>query len=407
MFRCLENVRAGLEKPRTFVLTETTKRSYNFTLSKLCDIENVHSSGVNSLEADNSGGRYLLSGCADGSIYVHDLYNLTGSPHYTCKSICQISKDNHYAHKYSVECVQWYPFDTGLFTTSSMDKTLKIWDTNMMKPAEVLCFKGRISQHQMSKVISKNSLIAVATTVNQVLLAEVKSGLCCQELRGHTSSVITCKWSPTDEYLLATGSCDNRINLWDIRCARSCIRSLDQHNGKGHSKNDSTKTAHDGFVNGLCFTSNGLFLLSVGTDCCLRLWNVLTGQNQMINFGYVTNDSKKSIQLDVSANTQPILAYVPSEGNIFVYETETGQKVNTLLGHYNSVNCCYYHPEKVELYSGGHDRNILAWVDEACQLESVEESSKQPVPLSRHLRVRSNLLLNSVTADGWSSDEDA
>lgn len=57
MFRCLENVRAGLENPRTFVLTEKTKRSYNFTLSKLCDIENVHSSGVNSLEADNSEGR--------------------------------------------------------------------------------------------------------------------------------------------------------------------------------------------------------------------------------------------------------------------------------------------------------------------------------------------------------------
>ena len=27
-------------------------------------------------------------------------------------------------------------------------------------------------------------------------------------------------------------SCDHRILLWDVRKARSCVASLDQHNGK-------------------------------------------------------------------------------------------------------------------------------------------------------------------------------
>lgn len=36
-------------------------------------------------------------------------------------------------HKYSVETVQWYPHDTGMFTSSSFDKTLKVWDTNTLQ----------------------------------------------------------------------------------------------------------------------------------------------------------------------------------------------------------------------------------------------------------------------------------
>lgn len=39
-------------------------------------------------------------------------------------------------HRYSVETVQWYPHDTGMFTSSSFDKTLKIWDTNTLQVRE-------------------------------------------------------------------------------------------------------------------------------------------------------------------------------------------------------------------------------------------------------------------------------
>ena len=34
------------------------------------------------------------------------------------------------AHKFSVETVTWFPHDTGMFITSGMDHTIKIWDTN-------------------------------------------------------------------------------------------------------------------------------------------------------------------------------------------------------------------------------------------------------------------------------------
>lgn len=41
-------------------------------------------------------------------------------------------------------------------------------------------------------------------------------------------------------------------------------------------------TAHNGRVNGLCFTADGLFLLTTGTDDRMRLWNSATGENTLV-----------------------------------------------------------------------------------------------------------------------------
>lgn len=75
----------------------------------------------------------LLSGGADGYIAVHDLLNTSGSVKHKCESVAHVGLSNRYRHKFSVECVLWYPLDTGIFTSSGTDKLLKIWDTNRLK----------------------------------------------------------------------------------------------------------------------------------------------------------------------------------------------------------------------------------------------------------------------------------
>uniref|UniRef100_A0A8D0G861 ERCC excision repair 8, CSA ubiquitin ligase complex subunit n=1 Tax=Sphenodon punctatus TaxID=8508 RepID=A0A8D0G861_SPHPU len=63
-------------------------------------------------------------------------------------------------HRFSVETVQWYPHDTGMFTSSSFNKTLKIWDTNTLQPADVFNFEATVYSHHMSPVATKHCLIA-------------------------------------------------------------------------------------------------------------------------------------------------------------------------------------------------------------------------------------------------------
>lgn len=42
-------------------------------------------------------------------------------------------------------------------------------------------------------------------------------------------------------------------------------------------------TAHNGRVNGLCFTADGLYLLTTGTDDRMRQWNSATGENTLVS----------------------------------------------------------------------------------------------------------------------------
>ena len=48
-------------------------------------------------------------------------------------SVNCVSRSSRFAHKFSVETVQWFPFDTGMFISSSFDKTMKVWDTETLK----------------------------------------------------------------------------------------------------------------------------------------------------------------------------------------------------------------------------------------------------------------------------------
>ncbi len=88
--------------------------------------------------------------------------------------------------------------------------------------------------------------------------------------------------------------------FWDVRKARGPLRSLDQHNGGGASSSASGNvtfgnwllwlpdpphiviTAHNGHVTGMCFTSDGLFLVTTGTDQRARLWDTFTGTNMLV-----------------------------------------------------------------------------------------------------------------------------
>lgn len=78
----------------------------------------------------------MLSGSCEGSLAVHDLENWTVNEQDGLRMsalVGTVSTGNRDAHKRSVESVQWYPFDTGIFTSSGTDRTLKIWDANRLQ----------------------------------------------------------------------------------------------------------------------------------------------------------------------------------------------------------------------------------------------------------------------------------
>lgn len=401
MLGYLSSRQAGLDDPLRLRRAESTRRVLSLQLNPDRDVDRIHGNGINTIDIDVVEGRYMLSGGADGVIVIYDLENFTGKPQYTCKAVCTVGRSSRHVHKFSVETVQWYPYDTGMFVSSSFDKTMKIWDTETLKPAEVFEFETNVYSHHLSPIARKHSLIAVGSKNPKIQLCDMKSGAKIHVLQGHRAEVLSVRWSPRYEYILASASADSKVKVWDVRRATSSVLTLDQHNGdKSKAASEAANTAHNGRVNGLCFTGDGLHLLTTGTDDRMRLWNSATGENTLVNYGKVCNESRKRLQLCVSRGCSPEFVFVPCGSSVAVYALHSGELVTMLRGHYNNVDCCEFHPDFQELYSGGKDCNILAWVPVLRPPDEEEDTS------NTNKNTAGTTSQNPAFQDAWSSDED-
>ncbi|TNM89722.1 hypothetical protein fugu_003956 [Takifugu bimaculatus] len=331
--------RAGLDDPLRLRRAESTRRVLNLKLNHDRDVDRIHGNGINTLDIETIEGRYMLSGGADGVIVVYDLENFSGSQQYTCKAVCTVGSD-------------------------------------------CLCF-------------------AVGTKNPKIQLCDLRSGSKIHILQGHRAEVLSVRWSPRYEHILATASADSKVKVWDVRRASSSLLTLDQHNGdKTKAASETVNTAHNGRVNGLCFTSDGLYLLTTGTDDRMRLWNGATGENTLVNYGKVCNESRKGLQFTVSRGCSPEFVFVPCGSSVAMYALHTGELITMLRGHYNNVDCCEFHPDYQELYTGGKDCNILAWVPVLRDPDEEEESN------CVNKGVQGPSSVNPAFQDAWSSDED-
>jgi len=375
---------------------ERFKRVKSLQLCKDRYMEQCFSSGINSLDLERQESRYLISSSAEAKIAIFDTRSadiVEKRP--TCKCIATIDRSSGDAHKFSIESVQWYPRDNGMFVSSSFDRTVKVWDSNTLQVAGDFVFNHHIYCHHMSSIAKKHCLVAVACDASNIHLSDLKSGASVHSLKGHRGRVLAVQWSPRSDYILASGGQDNRVLIWDVRKASSCMMSMDQYNGEEASLVSSTITAHNGQVNSLEFTSDGLHLLSFGTDHRLRLWNLWASRNTLVNYGRIDNFGKKHVQMAVSNGLKEDIVFVPSV-QIFAFEIHSGKKIDLLGAHFGAATCCVYHSCFQELYSGGLDSNLLSW---------------SPFGYSKFARAElaegdeGNGILEEAYQDAWSSDE--
>ncbi|KAK4434357.1 WD repeat-containing protein ATCSA-1 [Sesamum alatum] len=363
------------------------------------------------------------------------------------KSLFVINKQHEHGHKYAISSAIWYPIDTGLFVTGSYDHHINVWDTNTTQVVMNFKMPGKVYRTAMSSIARSHMLIAAGTEDVQVRLCDIASGAFAHTLSGHRDGVMSLEWSTSSEYVLITGGCDGAIRFWDIRRAGSfrvldqtrsqfgrrpplLVRPITSKKSSSTAQSSSAKvrapqkklangnalkphavcrvssqvktakqrshpgmlsshdraTGHYGVVTGLKVTEDGMYLLSAGSDSRLRLWDIESGCNTLVNFETTRLQSSKAIQMAVSQDSS--LAFVPCMTTAKAFDIWSGQTKCTFRGHYENVNCCWYNAINQELYTGGNGRQILVWSPSKSISDEVDEWRKEQA--------------TSINQDNWS-----
>ncbi|XP_062163174.1 WD repeat-containing protein ATCSA-1 isoform X2 [Alnus glutinosa] len=438
MWKEIGDREAGKLRPKSFASRIKSNRIGTLQLSNHKDIVSPHRGSINSLQVDLTEGRYLLSGASDASAAVYDVQRATdyeaGGLIAKHKCIFVVDKQHESGHKYAISSAIWYPVDTGLFITGSYDHHINVWDTNTTQVVMNFKMPGKVYRTAMSSLATSHMLIAAGTEDVQVRLCDIASGAFAHTLSGHRDGVMTVEWSTSSEWVLVTGGCDGAIRFWDIRRA-GCFLVLDQSHSQlgrrphilecsatnkvltskslsaGQSSSSYTKprtqhrklasgngtkqspvgrrqrlhpgmlssqdraTAHYGAVNGLKVTDDGMYLLSAGSDSRLRLWDIESGCNTLVNYETVRLQTSKPIQLATTQDSA--LVFVPCMTAVKAFDVWSGKTSLTFRGHYEYVNCCWFSTQDQELYTGGNDRQILLWLPSRLIADEADEGPAQ------------------------------
>jgi tetratricopeptide (TPR) repeat protein len=183
------------------------------------------------------------------------------------------------------------------------------------------------------------SLLASGSYDKTVRLWEIDTGREMRCLEGHTGYVYGVVFSP-DGSLLASGSYDTTVRLWEVETGREvCLL-------KGHT----------GYVYGVAFSPDGSLLASASGDNTVRLWEVETGRAWRRLEGHTGYVSSVAFSPDGS-----LLASASQDNTVRLWEIDTGREVHRLERHTGSVGSVAFSPDGVLLASGSEDRTVRLW----------------------------------------------
>lgn len=121
------------------------------------------------------------------------------------------------AHKGSCYQAQWHPTSEKVFASGGGDGCLKLWDHSLPNKniASVVAHEGEIMSIDFNKY---DEIIATASTDKTVRLWDLRNlKIPVNILAGHRYPVRRVKFSPHTQNIVATGSYDMNVHIYDLK----------------------------------------------------------------------------------------------------------------------------------------------------------------------------------------------
>ena len=367
-------VSAALSPDGNYALTgshDKTLKLWKLSTGRCLRTFEGHKSWVNCV-AFSPDGRYALSGGNDDKVKLWKVD--TGECLRTFKG-----------HTFNVLSVCFSP--DGLFAISgSQDGTLRLWDVDTGKCLRTFSVqKGSVTS---VCICPESSNLLLGCWENQLKLCELRLESFAGNLPSPPEISRTAKAEETlkadalfERQLVAAHAAlkEKLITeaLTALRAARGVSgrerdrQALDLwHELAGYCSSTRLKDAwplrtfqgHTGIVNSACFSADGNYALSGGTDSKPRLWDVSTGRCLHTFEGHTEYSCGFINTVSLSPDGRYALSG-SEDDTLKLWEVSTGKCLHTLKGHmkWRGVNSASFSPDGSLILSGSNDETLRLW----------------------------------------------
>ncbi|MBF0456969.1 MAG: serine/threonine protein kinase [Nitrospirae bacterium] len=147
-----------------------------------------------------------------------------------------------------------------------------------------------------------------------------------------------------DERIFLSGMEDGSVIFWDSVTGKAA----------------KSAACHEGAVNAIALSGNGLYALTAASDGLLGLWNIRT---MKLIRTFNTGDLSV-LSVDFCKSDERYFACGTMEGTIYIFNIESSDCLFTLTGHMDGVNALVFSQNGFYLYSAGLDGTIVRWLIE-------------------------------------------
>ncbi|MBK9386064.1 MAG: WD40 repeat domain-containing protein [Planctomycetes bacterium] len=311
-----------------------------------------HGGPVNSV-AVSRDARRVLSGSADETIRLWDVD--------TGRELQKIQ-----AHSKGVDCVAMSG-DGRLGLSVGNDRTLKLWDLERGEKLRDFAYDG---EGEDVVALSPDASMALsAGWEGRVRLWDVRTGKPIRVFEGHTNAVNDVTFTPDGRRALSSSD-DLTARLWDVGTGRELCRF----------------EGHTGYVHCVAMTPYGLHVLTgsggrmsgrnmvTNRDTGARLWDPTTGKQVrkliasriFVNCLAISPDGRRVLSthggaLVASEGGTIAGAFGGSDGQVHLWDLESGKELKAFDGHGEAVLCVAFLGDGRRAISASVDSTIRLW----------------------------------------------